>query len=224
MFDFYRLDASTPLDVHGPDVAPAPCARVPNMATHVISMSPCHLDWRILCKYREYLGTWPTLPLVVSFFAGRESKPVPRNTMVALRHPDRLLEIDLYVTSLTSSMTGPIIEMMQKPCQELESIRIGVQDSDAMGPGITGSPCIFGRLCPTLERNQAAWCCCLAVPCSTYDKFFRPPATSSIFAFPISRIPSTFHQMTWPQSCPPWSSSNRLQLASIPLHLPHRQV
>ena len=41
--------------------------------------------------------------------------------MVALRYPDRLLEIDLYVTS---SITGPIIEMMQKTCQELETIRM----------------------------------------------------------------------------------------------------
>jgi hypothetical protein len=56
---------------------------------------------------------------------------MPRNIVVALRHPDRLLEIDLHVTS---SMNGPVIEMMQKPCQELESIRVGVQDSDAMGP------------------------------------------------------------------------------------------
>jgi len=45
--------------------------------------------------------------------------------MVALRHPDCLSEIDLYVTN---SMTRPIIDMMQKPCQELESIRIGVQE------------------------------------------------------------------------------------------------
>ena len=56
---------------------------------------------------------------------------MPRNIMVALRHPDRLSEIDLHVTN---SMTGPIMKMMQKPCQELESICIGVQDSDGMRP------------------------------------------------------------------------------------------
>ena len=65
------------------------------------------------------------IALVVRVFASRASKPMPRNIMVALRHPDCLSEIDLYVTN---SMTRPIIDMMQKPCQELESIRIGVQE------------------------------------------------------------------------------------------------
>jgi hypothetical protein len=68
-----------------------------------------------------------------------------RNIMVALRHPDRLMDIDLCVTS---SMTGPIIEMMQKPCQEPESIRIGVQDSDAMRPSWVAHNAFFGVALP----------------------------------------------------------------------------
>jgi hypothetical protein len=74
---------------------------------------------------------------------------MPRNIVVALRHPDRLSEIDLYVTS---SMTGPIIEMMQKPCQELESIRIGVQYSDAMGPSRVTHNAFLGGSAPRLRE------------------------------------------------------------------------
>ena len=37
--------------------------------------------------------------------------------MAAHHHPDRLLEIDLYVAC---SMTGPVIGMMKKSCHELE--------------------------------------------------------------------------------------------------------
>jgi hypothetical protein len=43
--------------------------------------------------------------------------------MVALRHPHRLCEIDLHVTS---SLTGSIVKAIQGPCQALESIRITV--------------------------------------------------------------------------------------------------
>jgi hypothetical protein len=54
---------------------------------------------------------------------------MPRNVIVALRRPDRLCKIDLYVTS---SMTGPIVEVIQKPCQALESIRITVKDASIL--------------------------------------------------------------------------------------------
>jgi hypothetical protein len=51
--------------------------------------------------------------------------------MVAFRRPDRLREISLNVPS---SIIGPIVEVIQKPCQALESIRISV--NDATGPSI----------------------------------------------------------------------------------------
>ena len=98
-------------------------------------MSPRRLDLRILCEVGapigSVLGSWPTLPLVVRFDVGQNSKsrPMPRNIMVALRRPDRLCEIDLQVTS---SMTKSIVEAIQKPCQALECIWITVKD--ASGP------------------------------------------------------------------------------------------
>jgi hypothetical protein len=51
--------------------------------------------------------------------------------MIAFRRPDRLREISLNVPS---SIIGPIVEVTQKPCQALESIRISV--NDATGPSI----------------------------------------------------------------------------------------
>jgi hypothetical protein len=51
--------------------------------------------------------------------------------MVAHRDPDRLFEIDLYVAN---SMTGLIIETIQKPCQALESIWI--EAKEVKGPSI----------------------------------------------------------------------------------------
>jgi len=56
---------------------------------------------------------------------------IPRNIMIAFRPPDRLREISLNVPS---SVIGPIVELIQKPCQALESIRITA--NDATGPSI----------------------------------------------------------------------------------------
>ena len=127
IFDFYRLDTMTqrPWMWHH-------LAHVCRKWRHVLSVSPRRLDLHILCEYGSPIGnilrSWPTLPLVVRFDldSSRESEHLPRNVVVALRHPDRLCSIDLEVTS---SMTGSIVEVIQKPCQALGSIRITVRDS-----------------------------------------------------------------------------------------------
>jgi hypothetical protein len=67
--------------------------------------------------------------------------------MVALRHPDRLCEINLNVTS---PLTGPIVEMVPKPCQALELIRITV--SDATGPSILIHDAFLGGSAPHLRE------------------------------------------------------------------------
>jgi hypothetical protein len=127
IFDFYRLDA-----MRQPRQLPWKWHRLACVCRkwrYAISMSPRRLDLRILCEYGAPIGSilrsWPTLPLVARFNASRKST-IPRNVMVALRRPDRLCQIDL---DITSSMTGPIVEMVQKPCQALESIRITVNDT-----------------------------------------------------------------------------------------------
>ena len=129
VFDFYRLDAI--------QLSPGRLwkwhrlAHVCRKWRHVISMSPRRLDLRIFCQrygapISSTLVSWPTLPLVVRYGTGSETKHMPRHVLVALRHPDRLCEIDLDVTS---SMTKLMVETIQKPCKILECIRINVQDT-----------------------------------------------------------------------------------------------
>jgi hypothetical protein len=67
--------------------------------------------------------------------------------MLTLRHPNRLREIDLRVPS---SMTGPIVEMVPKPCSALESIRIVVKD--ATGPSIPVLDEFLGGSAPHLRE------------------------------------------------------------------------
>ena len=129
VFDFYRLDAieqsfGRPWKWHR-------LAHVCRKWRHVISMSPRRLDLRIFCKksgapISSTLVSWPTLPLVVTYRTRRGSKQMPKHVLVALRHPDRLCEIDLDVMS---SATRLMVETIQKPCKILERIRINVQDT-----------------------------------------------------------------------------------------------
>ena len=67
--------------------------------------------------------------------------------MVALHHPDRLCEIDLHVTS---SMFIPIVEVTQKPCHALESIRITVETHS--GPSILVRNSFLGGSAPHLRE------------------------------------------------------------------------
>ena len=67
--------------------------------------------------------------------------------MVALRLPDRLREIDLHVTS---SMLAPIVEVTQKPCHALESIRITVETHS--GPSILVRNAFLGGSAPHLRE------------------------------------------------------------------------
>ena len=140
IFDFYRLWA---MEHQGQSWRWRHLTRVCKKWRKVISLSPRRLDLRILCEYRSpienILHSWPNLPVVV----GPDAHPwisdlgqdldtsMPRNIMVALRHPARLCEITL---NMKKSWTGPIVEMLPNPCQALERIRITV--NDATGPSI----------------------------------------------------------------------------------------
>ena len=153
-------------------------------------MSPRCLDLHILCTYGRpigsILGSWPTFSLVVRFNASLRSEFMHRNVMVALRRPDRLCEIDLDVTS---SLTRPIIEVIQKPCQVLDSIRIRVRD--AREPPLLVRNALWEVLLHTRERSS--W---KALPFPSRYKFSYPPTISSSFTPPASQMMFTFHQMT----------------------------
>jgi hypothetical protein len=131
IFDHYRVDAvawrSTPWKW-------LRLAHVCRRWRQVISVSARRLDLRILCKsgttFERMLNSWPNLPLVVQFEGCPKAKSLSANITVALRHPDRVCEIDLV---LTSSITGSIAEAIQEPFQALNRIRITVEDA-------TGTP------------------------------------------------------------------------------------
>lgn len=125
IFDFYRLDATKQSQER-----PWNWKLLMNVCRkwrHVVSLSPRRLDLHILCEpgrpIENLLDSWPTLPLVVRFDANLITNFLSRNIMVAFRHPDRICEINL---RLSSSMAGPIIKMIQKPCRVLEVIRVTV--------------------------------------------------------------------------------------------------
>ncbi|KAH9991017.1 hypothetical protein BJV77DRAFT_560521 [Russula vinacea] len=199
IFDFYRLGAM--------DRGLWNWLRLSHVCKrwrHIISMSPRRLDLRILCTsgaaIKSTLDSWPTLPLVISYGWRRRLKHIPRNVIDALRHPDRLCKIDLNVTS---SMTGPIVKAIQKPCQVLEDIHITINDTQ--GPSILVRNAFLGGSAPHLRKIELDG---IAFPFSAIRQVLLSPTTSSSFTFRRSRMTFIFHPMTSFLLCPPWSNSN----------------
>ncbi|KAH9991028.1 hypothetical protein BJV77DRAFT_560787 [Russula vinacea] len=151
---------------------------------HIISMSPRRLDLRITCEneapIESILRSWPTLPLVVRIDASRKSKHLPRNVVVALRRPDRLCEIHLDVTS---SVTRPIVEAIQKPFRALESIRITVRN--ATGPSILVRNAFLGGSAPHLREIELDG---IAFPFSAIRQVLL--STNNLVELRLSKIPN----------------------------------
>jgi hypothetical protein len=151
IFDFYRLNAMTRSE--GRLWKWHRLAHVCQKWRYTIFTSPRRLDLRILCDNRtpiEFLNLWPTLPLAVHFkttWESSQSTLMPKNITVALRHLDRISQVELYVSS---SMTIPLAKMIQKPCQALESISITVED--ATGASIPVCNAFLGGSAPHLEE------------------------------------------------------------------------
>ena len=123
IFDFYRLDAVGRSRGRGRPWRWQRLAHVCRRWRHVIYASPRRLGLRIFCKsgkpIKRILRAWPTLPLVVWFEGSPESESLPENVIIALRHTDRVYEIDLGVTNPISQ---PIADVMQVPFPALEFI------------------------------------------------------------------------------------------------------
>ena len=100
--------------------------------------------------------------------------------MNALRHPDRLCKIDLDVTS---SMTGSIVEAIQKPCQVLEGIRITVYD--AQGPSILVRNGFLGGSAPHLREIMLDG---IAFPFPEIRQALL--STNNLVALHLSKIPN----------------------------------
>jgi hypothetical protein len=135
IFDIYRLDTTVwSRDGHRWDWLRL--AHVCRRWRDVISISPHRLDLWILCKsgppIERILGSWSSVPLIVRFKAasfGPESKVVlqlPDNIAAALRHWDRICEIDLVVTR---PMVASIVDVIHEPLQALKSIRVTVKNA-----------------------------------------------------------------------------------------------
>ena len=108
--------------------------------------------------------------------------------MVALRHPSRLCEIDLHVTS---SMLASIIQVTQKQCHAIESIRITV---DALtGPSLLVGDAFLGGSARHLREIKLDG---IAFPFLSIRKFFYPPQISLSFTLATSQTTLIFHQMT----------------------------
>ena len=116
----------------------------------VISMSPRRLCLEILCKsgapIERILTSWETVPLIVRFKGSAKSKSLPKNIATALCHPDRVREIDL---GLTSTIVGSIVDVIKKPFQILERIRITIKD--AKRPSLPFSNVFLGGSAPRLR-------------------------------------------------------------------------
>ena len=100
--------------------------------------------------------------------------------MVALRRPDRLCEIDLHVAV---SMLAPIVEMTQKPCKALESIRITVETPT--GPSILVRNAFLGGSAPNLREIKLDG---IAIPFPAIQQVLL--STNNLVSLYLSNIPS----------------------------------
>ena len=180
IFDFYRLDAITPSG--GRPWKWHRLAHVCKKWRRVVFMAPSRLGLQILCKSKapmeHIMDFWPILPLVVQY---RSPKPksLSRNIVAALRHPDRVCEIDLDVTGST---IGSIVELIQEPFLSLERIRI--TSKDATGPPVLTR--FLGGSAPRLEEIEL---CDVAIPFPALRRLLL--STTNLINLELWNIPNT---------------------------------
>ena len=123
------------------------------------------------------------LHLLLAVFLFHRFAPLPC-IIVALRHPDRVCEIDLGVTS---SMPGSILEVIQEPFPALEHIKARIKSN-----GTTGSPVYLAHCWAGLPplRQYSLSRDCPSLPSTTKASFvFQPVALSrSSFILSIGQI------------------------------------
>ena len=184
IFDFYRLDA---MKARG---RPRPwkwhhLAHVCRKWRLVLSISPRRLDLQILCKsgapIERVLASWGTLPLIVRFKGSPKTKSLPENIVTALRHPDRVREIEL---GLTSTTVGSIVDSMKKPFQTLECIRIEIKDTEE--PSLLFSDTFLGASAPRLRVIELRG---ISFPFPEIKKVIS--STNNLVELNLSGIPKT---------------------------------
>ncbi|KAN0128316.1 hypothetical protein V8E53_013900 [Lactarius tabidus] len=91
----------------------------------IIFASPRRLALHLLCTdgtpFREILGIWATIPIIVLFSSGIRGPRDEDNLIAALEHPDRVSRIKL---SVHESQLGKIAALMQEPFPLLTHLSI----------------------------------------------------------------------------------------------------
>jgi hypothetical protein len=154
IFDIYRLDTMVWSRDGGHRWDWLRLAHVCRRWRDVISISPHRLDLWILCKsggvpIERILSSWSIVPLIVRFKSSpRNQSSLPDNIAAALRHWDRICEIDLDVAR---PLAGPIIDVIHEPpFQALKCIRVTVEN--AMGPPLLIRNPLLGGYAPQLRE------------------------------------------------------------------------
>ena len=181
IFDFYRLDAEG--RSRGRPWKWYRLAHVCQGWRHVIYMSPRRLDLQILCKsgkpVEHVLRAWPALPLIVGFNANSKSKSLPKNVVIALRHPDRVCRIDL---SVPTPISQSIADVMQVPFPTLERIRI--ESKGAAEPVVISE--FLGGSAPRLKEIDVDG---IAIPFLALRQLFL--STNNLVRLVLENIPKS---------------------------------
>ena len=115
----------------------------------VVFYSPRHLNLRLVCTFitpaRDTLAIWPPLPLIICNGYWDDPPALVKNTIAALRHNDRVCQIDLGGFSQSQLEYIANSALMQKPFPVLTDLRLH-------GPDIRSIPASFlGGTAPHLR-------------------------------------------------------------------------
>ncbi len=163
---------------------------------HIVYSSPRSLHLRLYCTHGtpvlKSLDYWPPLPIVVQY--GRFLMPNPPapededNIMAALRHTDRVVSINLTVTSSLLEKMGTIAE----PFSELEDLVLLSQTLWGWrfpGPVPSSGPRVY------VVSTQSG------LPFPHSQSFFRLPRILYIFNFTKFRVLDIFRRKRSPIPC-----------------------
>lgn len=96
---------------------------------HIVYASPRRLDLWLLCKHgtpvRRILDCWPSLPIVIKYWASLEFRPPSledeEDVLAALGHPNRVRGVQI---AITSSLWEKVASQMHVPFPELTSLSL----------------------------------------------------------------------------------------------------
>ena len=165
----------------------------------VISISPHRLDLWILCTGKSggvpierilCSSSWSSVPLIVRFKASTVTSPrngqgllllLPDNIAAALRHWDRICEIDIGVSR---ALAGPIVEVIHEPpLQALKSIRVTVEN--ATEPPLLIRNSLLGGSAPHLREIKLDG---IAFPFPAVQQVLS--STNSLVELHLSNVPN----------------------------------